>query len=693
MNKLKQTGGWWKNGGLALLSILIFAGILEGIGVLLRIEPLALSQDSMMRYASSTPLFIPSPSDPKKMTTAPNKLKPFNIQTFLKKKPKGTKRIFCLGGSTTYGRPYNDKASFCNWLRQMLPVADPTADWELINAGGISYASYRIAELMKELVKYEPDLFILYSGHNEFLEQRTYAHIAKLPFIVRQSAWILEHTRGYSLLKRVYMSIRNSKAPDNEIHTMQADVTAILDNSYGPKFYSRDDTLSRNIITHYKQSVSRIINKAKYANANILVISTPSNLLHCSPFKSQYSSSLNQAQKLKLDSLLNVGKKHFNKGMYPLSLKIFKAAHNIDKRHAEVLYFLGKSYFETGEPQLAYTYLQKAKDEDICPLRAFSDEPRWLEHIANEEKVPFLDFNSILEEQSMEKTGHRLLGKSDFYDHVHLTIENHKLLAIKIIDKMAKYQLLQTSPHWKKNIQGISKDVMASLDKRAYGFAMHNLAKVLNWAGKHEDAVLAAESALAVVDDDIQALGSALYIGTSYQRKKMLDSAIYYYQLAFRLDSNNFEANDFLGKAYFLKQSFSEAEPFLERALRLSGNNSQDLLAKLGQLNIFLKRPEKALAFFERRANLSPHNPKAQCDFGYALLHAYQINRAELIFSRIMQASPNYPDAMAGIGEVLMVKNQPTEAIKYFSRAMEADPTNLRYQNLIQRLLNYEKPN
>ena len=36
-------------------------------------------------------------------------------------------------------------------------------------SGGVSYASYRVAALMEELVRYEPDLFVIYSGHNEFL--------------------------------------------------------------------------------------------------------------------------------------------------------------------------------------------------------------------------------------------------------------------------------------------------------------------------------------------------------------------------------------------------------------------------------------------------------------------------------------------------------------------------------------------
>ena len=92
-----------------------------------------------------------------------------------------------MGGSTTYGRPFDDATSFCGWLRELLPVADPSRQWELINAGGISYASYRVAALMEELADYQPDVFIVYSGQNEFLERRTYSGIIEMPAPVRGS--------------------------------------------------------------------------------------------------------------------------------------------------------------------------------------------------------------------------------------------------------------------------------------------------------------------------------------------------------------------------------------------------------------------------------------------------------------------------------------------------------------------------
>ncbi len=676
-----------KNVALAAISVILLLCGLEGLAYLFRVEPLALSRDNMMGFSPGSPLFVASPTDPGMLTTAPAKSKPFNAQSFSRVKGPGTKRIFCLGGSTTYGHPFDDRASFCNWLRQMLPQVDTSTRWELINAGGISYGSYRIAEMMKELAQYEPDYFILYSGHNEFLESRSYFHYARLPPPIRWLTGVLERTRGYSLLVDAYWKFRGPGPGQNSKFVMSGEVKAILDDSYGPKDYTRNDTLSRQIISHYQASVARIVGRAKQAGAGILLVSTPSNLLDCAPFKSGFSAGLTPEQRQSAESSFQAGMRFFHEARYDSAIWAFESGIKVDGRHPEMLYNLGKSYHQSGDFQKAYAYLTRARDEDICPLRAFSQQPEWLRRIARKEGVPYLDFNAVLEERLREREGHRLLGKRDFYDHVHLTVENHELLAVSMVEKLAEVGFVRPSADWKSMLPQVSEKVMASLDRRAFGLAMHTLAKTLNWAGKHDEAVAAAESALAVVDDDVQALGSALYIGTAFQRKRMLDSAIAYYRLALRLDSNNLEANRLAANAYLLQQAFEEARLFLEKALYLSGSSDPDLLLKMAQTWIFEKHPEKAVPYFERRASLVPQDPKAQTDLAYSLLQSYQIDQAEQVLLAINRHFPKNADGWSGMGEVMMMRRRPAEALNFFYTAVQLDPSNPRHRSHLDRIL------
>ena len=68
----------------------------------------------------------------------------FQPESFAAKKAPHEFRIFCLGGSTVQGRPYSIETSFTSWLELSLQAADPSRAWEVVNCGGVSYASYRL---------------------------------------------------------------------------------------------------------------------------------------------------------------------------------------------------------------------------------------------------------------------------------------------------------------------------------------------------------------------------------------------------------------------------------------------------------------------------------------------------------------------------------------------------------------------
>ena len=185
------------------------------------------------------------------MTTASNKKDYFNRQEFTRGKPPGTYRIFCMGGSTTYGRPYDDSTSFAGWLRELLPVADGSNNWEVINAGGISYASYRVAHLMEELINYQPDLFIIYTGHNEFLEERTYSQIRDIPTAVQSTVSLLARTRTWAAMTTALQSLGIYPQAEKEGRDKLAvEVDILLDQSAGLDRYTRDDQLRENILQH-----------------------------------------------------------------------------------------------------------------------------------------------------------------------------------------------------------------------------------------------------------------------------------------------------------------------------------------------------------------------------------------------------------------------------------------------------------
>ena len=107
-----------------------FFGGLEMTLALFGIQPISSTEDPLVGFAGNNPLFVEDQQGGKTiLTTAKNKIDFFNPQTFPKLKQETSYRIFCMGGSTTFGRPYDDRTSFCGWLRSFLQAADPSRNW------------------------------------------------------------------------------------------------------------------------------------------------------------------------------------------------------------------------------------------------------------------------------------------------------------------------------------------------------------------------------------------------------------------------------------------------------------------------------------------------------------------------------------------------------------------------------------
>ena len=74
------------------------------------------------------------------------------------KKPENTYRIFCVGGSTVYG-----KGNLNNWpskLNEIIKKNSKSAlNYEVINAGVPAYTSFHtLSQLTSKLVQFDPDL-------------------------------------------------------------------------------------------------------------------------------------------------------------------------------------------------------------------------------------------------------------------------------------------------------------------------------------------------------------------------------------------------------------------------------------------------------------------------------------------------------------------------------------------------------
>jgi tetratricopeptide (TPR) repeat protein len=589
----------WKKLALGVFVSLLAFGAVEALLALVGVRPVALTHDPFVGFASNLPLFVEqsepvdtanisagrstpgagqvpaqSPAGPAQpgpatvMATAVNKLGLFNRQQFSREKPSGTYRVFCLGGSTMYGHPYDDRASPAGWLREILPRADGSRQWELINAAGISYASYRVAALMEELCQYEPDLFIIYSGHNEFLEERSYSHLAGTPGPVLEFSALLSRTRTYSVLYR-WMG---RPAPGRRGRDLlPGEVDALLDHSVGPSSYHRDDRLRRQILEHFEFNLGRMIDLARSHGAEVLLVVPASNLKDCSPFKSQHRQTLAPAERQQWSAAFREGMQLKGEGRLAEAAAALRQAADIDARHAESHYRLGQVLFALGQFEQARAAFVRARDEDICPLRAVSEIPEIIRGTARRRSAWLVDYESLVAEACRDKYAHQSPGRELFVDHVHPTLDGFQMLSVALAEELSRHGVARFSPGWRDAaVPAAAEAVKARIDRTAEAAALRTVAMVFSWAGKLEEAGPPALAALEILPDDRQSLfiaGAYLNQVGSWQRGTEL------YRLALEQevaeDPQDVSARRFLAETLIKQGEYAAAAAHYREILRL----------------------------------------------------------------------------------------------------------------------------
>lgn len=609
----------------AAVAVAFFA-LLEGVLYLAGVVPLYERADPYVGFAGYSPLFVERQTAPGQpvLETAPGKLRWFNRQQFPARKAAGVTRVFCLGGSTTYGRPYDDRTSFCGWLRAFLPSVDPHRRWEVVNAGGISYASYRVVRLMEQLSDHEPDLFIVYTGHNEFLEERTYGRMLDTPEVVRDLASLASRLRVYSAMADVAYDRGD---------VLSADVDAVLDRSVGPEDYHRDDALRDAVLEHFRVSLDRMTRIADRAGAGLIFVTPASNIGDFSPFKSEPAEGLMDAGIEQVRRLREEAAAALEAGDPSAALRTVETALAIDPRDPESLYLDGRVLRALGRPEEARRAFIAARDEDVAPLRALSPMPRIVAEVARDRGAGLVDFAALVKERSPDG----IPGSGLFLDHVHPTIEGNRLLALALVDAMVDRRVATPAPTWNgEAVAAVTERVEAGVDEAAHALARRSLANVLIWAGKHEEAAGLVDESAVETPENAETLFQKATLLTRDGRR---DEALPYYREAARLAP----ADAAIRKGYGV------------------------LLSELG-------RKAEARTELESAARLDPALVGVHYELGVVLGDLGEDARAEGAYRAALERDPSNADAWNNLGVILAVRGDIAGAAQYFGRALEADP-------------------
>lgn len=388
-------------------------------------------QDPLVGFSRVVPLFERDDDAGLYRTTRSRRVS-FGEQEFAIEKPTDGYRIFCLGGSTVRGRPYTVETAFPRWLQLELSARDPGHAIEVINCGGVSYASYRLTHILKEVLTYNPDLIVIATGHNESLEDRTYAGLKHRSSIRSWFEDRLHQLRTIRLARRLTGIEEPTPTTASEDRTVLPEiVSARLDEVSGYASYHRDDAWAEDVRTHFDQSLRTMVDMCQAADVPALLVLLGSNLRDCPPFKSEHRGDITVEEERTWQTLVDDAA-NAEASDPETALSACESAAEIDDQHALLRFRWARLLDGLGRTDEASEHYLAAKDLDVCPLRMPEALATTLRGIAADTQTPLVDARGRIE----SKCAGGLAGNDWYMDHVHPSIGAHQEIAAAIASQI-----------------------------------------------------------------------------------------------------------------------------------------------------------------------------------------------------------------------------------------------------------------
>jgi len=348
-------------------------------------------------------------------------------------------RIFCLGGSTTAGYPYNTfpqfscPSSFPNYLRAILQYNKNIPDLEILNAGCNALNSYNILQVFKDLKKYDPDLIIVYTGHNEFFGPNEFALPKEKALLYYNQSYsgILFKLRRTFLYQGLRWFIRLFSKKSSSEHQDYL--------SWSKKNYVlHNDPINDVVKANFQKNLKELVKLAKDAGIK-LVLCTPVSNWTFPPFISKHSRELSRQETVFWDSLTTQAKNFYQEEKYKEALHIWTQLKDIDSTYADIFYQAGKAYTKLNMYGEAAYELWRAKDLDALPFRAKSFVTPIIREIAINENIILAD----LEQFYIQLSNRLIPNQGLLLEHLHPTEAGYYYMALHIAQVLVKNKVFK----------------------------------------------------------------------------------------------------------------------------------------------------------------------------------------------------------------------------------------------------------
>jgi len=649
---------------LALVGVgLALFALLEGLLALLGAGGARDRSDPLLGFTQEYSVFVPDRERPASglLVTDPAKRESFNAQSFAARKAPGAVRVFCLGGSAVYGFPRGAESAFPAFLGEKLARAFPDRRFELVNAGGLSYAAFRCVNVMRELARYEPDAFVYYGGSNEYVERRFFATILAEPAWRRSLRARVSRLRTYTLLAKALVKPPNRAGASPEGGPSPAGgLFGVRVERDDDEPLPRSDDEDRMIEANFRASLEQMAEIARDAKA-LFVLGVPTeNQRDWPPDLSIHDPSLGAAALAAFDARLAEGRSLREAGDQRGAARALEAAVALDPRHAEAHFLLAGCYHAIGERDKARAEFDAAIATDGSPIRATPRLLSAIRDVAAAERALLIDAPPLFAARSADG----LVGNELLVDYCHPTPEGHELIADALFAALAGP--LAGAP----GAQPPSLDLARETAERS-PFRIAWEGQMLVRQERFGEAAIKFHEALAIDPQFAYALEG---LGRCLMASRDTAAALTFYEGAARANATNPTILTNLGNAYLSAGRYAEAAGVLERAIAAEprSSNARTLLARS---LIPLGRRDEARRALEDAIAANPNRAEGHRLLGRLLEESGDVAGAESRYREALRLEPR--DAATGYARALLLTklSRSDEALAEFQALVDRDST------------------
>lgn len=323
-------------------------------------------------------------------------------QSLAQPKPEGSLRVVVLGGSAAAGLGFSPNAAFTRHLGRILERSQPRPV-EAVNLGIVALSSSQVRILVDwATAALDPDLLIVYSGNNEFLEThaRKYAEVhATLATRLRDR---LADTHVYRLLARLLH--REPTTPSAS--ELTSDALRVTQREIVRDVQLEPDEVEA-VLDVYEANLESMVETSEARGVPILLVTVASN------WEWRGREDLPEGW---IDELApeGAGRARLEAALEAVAERL--DASGRDERH-EWLFRRAKLDEALGRFDAARRDYREAMNRDPHLRRALDTANRRLLAVAQRRDAAALDLVAALAADSP----HGIVGFDAFYDYVHFT--------------------------------------------------------------------------------------------------------------------------------------------------------------------------------------------------------------------------------------------------------------------------------